>query len=92
MKKNIPQSSSSRNNNLLRTTPNMNAVTTDIKKNSNEKIPGRGINSSHQPQGYNSNTNQRLFNTQKYRSGSKSDNENSSVRSDSAGKKKELTQ
>ena len=77
---------------MLRTTPNMNAVTTDIKRNSNDKMPGRGINSSHQPQSYNSNTNQRLFNTQKYRSGSKSENENSSVRSDSADKNKQLTQ
>ena len=70
----------------------MNAVTTDIKRNSYDKMPGRGINSSHRPQSHNSNTNQRLFDTQKYRSGSKSENENSSVRSDSADKNKQLTQ
>jgi len=61
-----------------------------LKKNNNipsssQKMPARAINSSYQPP--KTNVNPRLFNTQKYRSGSKSDNENSSVRSGSAEKK-----
>jgi hypothetical protein len=52
-------------------------------------MPARAINSSYQvPK---PNVNPRLFNTQKYRSGSKSDNENSSVRS-ASGEKKEVSQ
>ena len=50
----------------------------------------RAVNSSHQNVQKNNFTNPRLFNTQKYRSGSKSENENNSVRSDSA-EKKEVT-
>ena len=86
---NMPLSSSNRNNNLLRTSPNMAA--TDLKKHSSEKVPqGRAINSSHQAPKYNTGTNPRLFNTQKYnRSVSKSE-EKDSVRSDGSGKK-ELT-
>lgn len=77
---NIPSSSQNRNN-LLRTSPQILGP----KKPSDEKMPARAINSSYQPP--KTNVNPRLFNTQKYRSGSKSDNENSSVRSGSAEKK-----
>jgi hypothetical protein len=87
MRKNAPVSSSGRNNNLLKTSPNINLT---ANKLSGEKPPGRAVNSSHQNVQNNNYTNPRLFNTQKYRSGSKSENENNSVRSDS-GEKKEMT-
>ena len=84
MRKNMPLSSN-RNNNLLKTSPNMNP--TDLKKTSSDKVSGgRAINSSHQVPKYSSGTNPRLFNTQKYRSGSKSEAENSPAKSDSAKK------
>jgi hypothetical protein len=64
---NIPSSSQNRNN-LLRTSPQI----LSSKKSTDEKMPARAINSSYQPP--KTNVNPRLFNTQKYRSGSKSDN------------------
>ena len=73
MKKNMPSSSSNRNNNLLKTSPNINMmVGTDMVKQTSDKGSGRAINSSHNPTYQNNGVNQRLFNTQKYRSGSKS--------------------
>ena len=83
----MPLSNSNRNNNLLRTSPNMAA--TDLKKHSSEKVPpGRAVNSSHQAPKYSSGTNPRLFNTQKYnRSASKSEGEKASVRSDGSVKR-----
>ena len=70
LKKNMPQSSSNRNNNnLLRTSPNM--TPTALKKTGSDRVPGgRAINSSHQVSSYAKD--QRLFNTQKYQSGHKS--------------------
>ena len=66
----MPLSSSNRNNNLLKTSPNM--AQTDLKKHSSDKVSaGRAINSSHQAPKY-PGTNPRLFNTQKYSRGSKS--------------------
>lgn len=68
----MPLSSSNRNNNLLKTSPNM--VGPDLKKVVSAQVPGgRAINSSHQAPKNSVGTNPRLFNTQKYnRSGSKS--------------------
>ena len=72
VRRNMPLSNSNRNNNLLRTSPNMAA--TDLKKHSSDKVPGsRPINSSHNAPKQYPGTNPRLFNTQKYnRSVSKS--------------------
>lgn len=71
----MPLSSSNRNNNLLRTSPNMTPAA--MKKTASDNVApgGRAINSSHQVPApkMSSGTNPRLFNTQKYnRSGSKS--------------------
>lgn len=68
LRKNVPASSSNRNN-LLKTSPNINQQN---YKRSNEKPGVRAINSSHQAPKANSNTNVKLFNTQQYRGGSKS--------------------
>lgn len=69
IRKNAPASSSGRPNaNLLKTSPNINLTS----KPSGEKAPPRAVNSSHQNVQKNNYTNPRLFNTQKYRSGSKS--------------------
>lgn len=74
IRKNAPTSSSNRNN-LLKTSPNINLNHDSYKKTSADKIPGRAVNSSHQVPKTNTNTNPRLFNTQKYnRSASKSEN------------------
>ena len=70
----MPLSSSNRNNNLLRTSPNLTPAA--MKKTASDNVPGgRAINSSHQVPGpkLSTGTNPRLYNTQKYnRSGSKS--------------------
>ena len=78
----MPQSSGNRNNNLLQTSPNMTPV--QLKKASSDQVPKR-VSSSHKaPTMGNTGTSNRLYNTQKYnRSGSKSENEKSSVRSQS---------
>lgn len=68
LRKNMPASSQGRNN-LLKTSPNINMSPNLVKKTS-ENV-ARPINSSHQAPKY---TNNRLFNTQKYSRGSKSDN------------------
>ncbi len=68
----MPSSSSNRNNNLLKTSPNINMVATNLVKQTSDKGSGRAINSSHNVTNQNTGVNQRLFNTQKYRSGSKS--------------------
>jgi hypothetical protein len=67
IRKNAPVTGSVRNN-LLKTSPNIN-LNQNALRTSNDKIPGRTINSSHQVPKNNSNINPRLFNTQKYRSG-----------------------
>lgn len=72
IRKNAPASSSGRPNpNLLKTSPNINLLS-NTNKPSAEKAPPRAVNSSHQNVQKNNYTNPRLFNTQKYRSGSKS--------------------
>lgn len=82
---NVPVSQG-RNNQLLRTSPNINVP--DLVKHSSSNNATRQVTSSHQAPKYSNNrTNNRLFNTQKYSRGSKSDAENDSVRSESAGKK-----
>jgi hypothetical protein len=58
----------------LKTSPNIN-LNQNIKKNAENQIAGRAINSSHEiPK---NSTNVRLFQTQKYRNGSQSENEKS---------------
>jgi hypothetical protein len=69
VRKNAPASSSGRNNNLLKTSPNINMTANRV---SAEKGQPRAVNSSHQNVQKSNYTNPRLFNTQKYRSGSKS--------------------
>ena len=78
---NVPVSQG-RNNNLLKTSPNINVPA--LTKHSSSNNATRQVTSSHQAPKY---TNNRLFNTQKYSKGSKSDAENDSVRSQSAAKK-----
>jgi hypothetical protein len=95
LRKNMPLSSSNRNNHLLRTSPNINPLGLKKTTSDQHQVPGaRAINSSHQvPQApkYTTGVNQRLFNTQKYSSKPNSDAEKSSVRSDGSSKK-ELSQ
>jgi hypothetical protein len=71
LRKNNPPASSQSRNHLLKTSPNI----APPRKISDDQMPPRAINSSHQPP--KPTTNPRLFNTQKYRSGSKSENEHS---------------
>ena len=79
----VSQGRTSNNNNLLRTSPNIN-MSPSLVKHSSSNNATRQINSSHQAPKPPSN---RLYNTHKYSRGSKSDAENDSVRSESLNKK-----